>query len=399
MTPLLTWGSLTHWLLPSSYVAQVGGATLRPWSERQWEKSFAAALSALPGESEDTEPGGDDSSDSDSEPADDAVAQPHAAVPVGRDGIAASASAHELALAKELAKDPWGRFGGREGKMARIAAAEAAHAASLGDAATKHVSKRQRAAQEAAAAAAEAAAEAARVAASEMPYPGSSKSKRSRGHDARGEPERGKKPRVGTEETRLAQQDPPPAAAQDAPGASQHWWSDVFRFAGALEGALHPRAAAGVADMQKTAQTAAFTGTEAEQIALCEAAHAHKASGRRGLGQGRQAAEPEWHGKRIIFDDPQPAKDDDEGTAKGDDALARVKWKKVAASVLARHPQGKMKEAKLRKATIRAVTEALGGYAAASRDVLTAWFERRVLTSSKFSRTACGRVVLSDGAD
>ena len=43
-----------------------------------------------------------------------------------RDGTIASGTAAELRLERELAKDPWGRFGGRNGKLARIRAQEAA---------------------------------------------------------------------------------------------------------------------------------------------------------------------------------------------------------------------------------------------------------------------------------
>lgn len=367
----------------------MGGATLRPWSERQWEKSFAAALSALPGHSDSDDTAQDvDSSDSDgdSEPGD---APAPAAVPVGRDGIAASASAHELALARELAKDPWGRFGGREGKMARIAAAEAAHAAAVGDAAHQtHLSKRQRAAQQAAAAAAEAAAEAARIAEAAVPYPPPSKgtTKRARdGGDVRHQGADKKSRRAAPTDADIT---PAPAAVKDASPA-QHWWSSIFHFAGALEGALHrrPDARAGVDGRP------AFTGTEAEQIALCDAAHAHKASGRRGLGQGRRDAESEWQGTRVVFDDPDPSPVDGDNAAH-DEALARVKWKKVAASVLASHPQGMLSEKKLRRATIAAVTEALG-HQCAARGTLRAWFERRVLKSSRFARTECGRVQLA----
>jgi hypothetical protein len=48
-----------------------------------------------------------------------------------RDGTLTSASADELRLAKQLAKDPWGRFGGREGKMARIRRQEEEQAATM----------------------------------------------------------------------------------------------------------------------------------------------------------------------------------------------------------------------------------------------------------------------------
>ncbi|EFJ50365.1 hypothetical protein VOLCADRAFT_120649 [Volvox carteri f. nagariensis] len=43
---------------------------------------------------------------------------------VNRDGTLATASEAELRIAAELAKDPWGRWGGRAGKMARIRAQE-----------------------------------------------------------------------------------------------------------------------------------------------------------------------------------------------------------------------------------------------------------------------------------
>ena len=43
-----------------------------------------------------------------------------------RDGTQCTATQDELAIARQLAKDPWGRFGGKEGKMARIRRQEAA---------------------------------------------------------------------------------------------------------------------------------------------------------------------------------------------------------------------------------------------------------------------------------
>lgn len=46
-----------------------------------------------------------------------------------RDGTQCTATVDELAIARQLAKDPWGRFGGKEGKMARIRRQEAALAA------------------------------------------------------------------------------------------------------------------------------------------------------------------------------------------------------------------------------------------------------------------------------
>lgn len=47
------------------------------------------------------------------------------------DGTASSASAAEAKLAAQLARDPWGRFGGRQGKIARLRAQEEAQLAAL----------------------------------------------------------------------------------------------------------------------------------------------------------------------------------------------------------------------------------------------------------------------------
>ena len=257
--------------------------------------------------------------------------------------------------------------------MARIAAAEAAHPAAAGEAATKQQSKRQRASQEAAAAAAAAAVEAAKAAQAVVPYPSAGK-KREVDGEAEGVAASGKRPKT--------------AAAAEA----QHWWSSMFQFAGALEGALHPhRAASG---LPEATPAVGFTGTEAEQLALCEAAHASKASGRRGLGQGRKEPEAQWRGTKLTFADP--VEEDGDAQGEGEDALGRIKWKKLAASVLEAHPQGRLSEKKLRKATLAAAAEARNpGVAPPDKGVLRAWFDRRVLKSSKFLRTACGKVALA----
>ena len=58
--------------------------------------------------------------DSDSDSSDDELT-----TFTNRDGTQSSATAAELKLAAQLSKDPWGRFGGRAGKLARIRAQEA----------------------------------------------------------------------------------------------------------------------------------------------------------------------------------------------------------------------------------------------------------------------------------
>jgi cytoskeletal protein RodZ len=80
---------------------------------------------------------GDNTSDSetDSDTDSDHERAARIAAAVNRDGTAASASVAELKLAAELAKSsgrgPAGRFGGREGKMARIRQQEAEQAAAM----------------------------------------------------------------------------------------------------------------------------------------------------------------------------------------------------------------------------------------------------------------------------
>lgn len=75
-----------------------------------------------------------DSSSSDSDDSSDSEVAVDAAR-TGRqmhpDGTVSSATAAEAKLAAQLAKDPWGRFGGRQGKMARIRAQEEAQLALL----------------------------------------------------------------------------------------------------------------------------------------------------------------------------------------------------------------------------------------------------------------------------
>ena len=67
-----------------------------------------------------------DADSSDSSESDDSVAPVPAAKRqrLHRDGTASTATEEELAIAAALAKDRWGRFGGRDGKMARIRAQE-----------------------------------------------------------------------------------------------------------------------------------------------------------------------------------------------------------------------------------------------------------------------------------
>jgi len=355
---------------------------VRPWSEKAWEKSFAAALSGLPG---DSDGGGEASSDSES----DSDSQPAAlAAPAGRDGIASSATAEEAALGRALAKDKWGRFGGREGKMARIAAAEAAHLQAAAEApggasAEQRGVKRRRAAEEAAAAAA-AAAEAAAEAAALLAPP---------------------RLALGSRDAAAA----PARAGAAAPPAPDTWWASIFRLAGAGEGADCQAQAAPPA----TADGRRFRGTEAEQQALCEALDAAKPAGKRGLGRARGGGAPieeVWQGQKRTFDGEEAEAEEAEAgeadaplfpdhaaaaAAAGSPAVAKIKWRKLASAALAAAPGGALSERKLRRATLSAAREALGPAAAGTEGALAAAFDATVLRSSRFARTEKGKLALA----
>ena len=341
---------------------QVGGTTCRPWSEKQWERSFAAALSGLPGES-DSPSDGDSDSDSDSQappPEQPDTAGLGCSGLIGRDGIATTGTAQELALARTLAKDKWGRWGGRDGKMARIAAAEAQHAASSGAAATVATAGKRRRAQ----------AEAAQAEAA----------------DAR---ERAAK--------RTREEAAAPASRSAVTSVTSSWWSAVFRFAGALEGALHER---------NPVPPAVFAGTEAEQEAMALAAERNKSSGRKGLGRGTRGVEMEWTGTRKTFgegeldegqQEEEPQAQVEPPVSEAAAAFARLKWKKLASKVLAAAPGGLLSERKLRRATVKAALAVLGDGGTRHVEALTQAFDQRVLASSKFCRAPCGRLQRAGG--
>eukprot|EP00854_Cymbomonas_tetramitiformis_P007519 gene7519-8953_t len=141
----------------------VGANDRYAWEDKWWEGVYTSTskldkLAALKGDSDDsdessdsddgvnvtkkkkgsspkrngkekkkTKPESESDSDDDSDTDDD--------VEDGRDGITCTATKAERAIAKQLAQDGWGRWGGREGKMSRIRAAEASFQAEKGPAA------------------------------------------------------------------------------------------------------------------------------------------------------------------------------------------------------------------------------------------------------------------------
>lgn len=381
-----------------------------------WEKSFQATLDAIPNCDSDSD-GNSDSDSSDAgrgvaaaaggREAAAAAAAPAARTHLTRDGVRSSATAAERSLSRALAKDPWGRWGGREGKLGRVAAAEAAAAA---------------------AAAAKAAAKAA-------PQPTLGPSQPKVGSASALPRKRARTEPQSVVVTECAEQAAlasaaragAAAAAAAAAAAVAHqprtppgWWSCVFvRSAATLGATPLPAVASGgaVAAVAAVAGAAAaphFTGTEAEQAALCAAMEASKATGRRGLGRvkGGTAAGgealPAWAGTRVAFSDdgddapPQPAQLAGPSTAQAPLHAAvaaapaalpptkEVKWKKLASRQLAAAPCNALSEKKLRKRCVAAAAAAAGG---STRSQLEAGFDAAVLRSRRFARDAGGKVI------
>lgn len=92
------------------------------WDWKYWEDAYKTGLDNVASHSSS-------SSDSDSSDGSSDDDEPALGVIMNRDGTVATASADEMKIARRLAKDPWGRFGGRDGKLARIRAHEEAQAA------------------------------------------------------------------------------------------------------------------------------------------------------------------------------------------------------------------------------------------------------------------------------
>mmetsp|Transcript_5004 Transcript_5004/g.18151 ORF Transcript_5004/g.18151 Transcript_5004/m.18151 type:complete len:333 (-) Transcript_5004:9807-10805(-) len=96
-------------------VKGLGADAAWTWAKPWYEDSFKAALDSVRAQVCHS-----DDSDSDSELSDEEIDK----VVKGRDGIKVAAKKEELKIARDLAKDSWGRWGGRNGKMARIAMQE-----------------------------------------------------------------------------------------------------------------------------------------------------------------------------------------------------------------------------------------------------------------------------------
>jgi hypothetical protein len=380
--------------------------------------------------------GGDESSDrSDSDSSEDSDddemrAKLKAVMGVGRDGISCTATADEQRIAQRMAKDSWGRWGGREGKMARIRAAEAEFMAKHHPGAAKEAAAKQ--------AAADAAVEAAK-ATKESGSASSSKERKKQAKKSKGEkvkkvkmsgaaaaeaaiePVKGfvchaavqavaqRQARggdggagvggggeggggLGLGRRAMAAMTAMTAAMSKALPTPASWWgAKVFVSAGLLGEQLEERAAQ--AEAKVAAKKRGFT--EGDQESLFNLTHDGKSSGKKGLGRGQPGAlnlGSDYTGKKFAFEEAAEEggaeKEDNRGEGSsggggggsGSAEVEALKWKKEMRKALEEAPGRSLSVKRLQKA----VLAALAGKSSASTKQLKAAFKEKLEGSSMF---------------
>lgn len=236
-----------------------------------------------------------------------------------RDGTRCTATADELAIARELAKDPWGRFGGKEGKMARIRQQEAALlAAKTGSVvpSTPPTSAKRRT----------------RAIDPTTPSKSSGKGKKRQKVTESVLPE-GTAPKaaplvivIGQQEDGDAMQVDPTPSSSVAQGT---WWGARYFSWGGLLGS-------GTKPQTETSQRRGFD--EQDQEALYTRTHDGKVQGKQGLGRGARPGEVRgagWKGTKVTFGEDEDVQvGRDKGGVGSGAQLRGIKWKAHVKRVL-----------------------------------------------------------------
>ena len=229
-----------------------------------------------------------------------------------------------MGIARALAADPWGRFGGREGKMARIARMEASEAAARASSALNATLGENGGKQE-------------KEEEEKIAAPSKKKEKKEKKESSSGSGS-GSKAREAAKKTTIVI---PPIATPEAPATPLYrppagWWGhSFFVHAGRLEGISDSKA------KEREEEKGGERGfREADQEALAERATALKAAGKRGLGatssskKKEKAVGHEWKGSKVVFgdgDDGESGENDGEnGDGDGDgDGDRRARRKRL----------------------------------------------------------------------
>lgn len=334
------------------------------WNDAWWEEAFNSAVKSVPSSALDasTSSSSEDDSDEDEErKVGEKVKRMH------RDGTISSASAEELKLLEHLSKSDGkvaaGRFGGRDGKMARIRAQEELEAR---EAAKKLGTGRM----------------------ADVSSSDDSESTQSPPEVTASVPNRrsdGKKrKRIVIDCIDPRDTDKIDSFSSFSPTPKTGWWgSAVFVSAGSLVGAameVQPKAG-GESENNK-----GFS--EDLQANIFNSAHLGKTTGKIGLGKGKRGTikvgGTAWKGTKVIFED---GCDNDIADPGDKDAIRRrkqkINWKKIIAKIVKKEQKGsKGIKMKSLRASVKKVVEQEAS--CPSKSEIKQGIKRAVSESKKF---------------
>lgn len=292
------------------------GADRKPswdWTENFWDKAFNSAVAQVNHTGNSSESSSDDSSSEEDEPL-----KHGRGAAVNRDGTLASASNAELKLAAELAKDPWGRWGGRGGKMARIREHEAAEASQMRESLGLSPSQGTNNVQSKASS--------------------SGRSEQREGSDAASLGVQQKGAKKGIVFVVSIKDEPKRKKFIFKPTPASGWWGAAYFTSAGAMGALEE-------EMEALHEKVGFNENDQEKLyMLC---HDHQRVGKKGLGKSSvlKIEGGNWEGKKVVFEDDEGKAGDKSKTL--DKATRRVL--KAATKLLKAAPKGRMKLGKLFK--------------------------------------------------
>ena len=242
-----------------------------------------------------------------------------------------------MAIARALAADPWGRFGGREGKMARIARMEAEAAARANAALNATLGEKGKQEEEGG----EEEDKSAAPSKQKKKHAGGKKEAEKAEKKEKNQRKESSSSNTGSKASEAKKTIVvPPLATPEAPATPLYrppagWWGNsFFVHAGRLEGISDSKG------REEKGQEKARGFTDADQEALAERTTALKAAGKRGLGAASSKKEKavghEWKGSKVVFGDGDGENGENgengDGENDGDDKRERKKQKKEKES-------------------------------------------------------------------
>lgn len=245
---------------------------------------------------------------------------------LGRDGMLVTAREHELRIAAELAKDPWGRWGGRNGKQARIAKQE-----------EEFLQKNE-------------VAQAKKRSSVKSDLPASKKRKEREEKLVKKEKKSSRKQKTGTcqdENATSVEANNAMPVEVEKPVMPESWWGHKLGFVhgGGLE----------TLEKKGLKENEAKCFTEGDQTNIYKAAQSLKQQGKLGLGvKGSKINTNDWKGKKVLFGEEAQDTEANQG---------QIKWRKIVKRCLEKESKGEMRLKKLLKEAVLHVKENMNGQA------------------------------------